>query len=395
MDTFGLPFGLHGTQLDDAGAHWTAREVLQQPQVWAEIHSLIAGEAARLAEFLDPLIARPDVRILLTGAGTSAHIGECLAPALTRALGRNVDAVPTTDLVASPQSYLSRNSELLLVSFGRSGNSPESVAAVSVADDCARQCSHLIFTCDAEGALYKRARVSPRSHAVLLPEKSNDRSFAMTSSFTGMVLSGALAFRAVPTGAARAATLARLAGKILPDSVPLIRSLVSSGFERVVYLGSKEFKGLARESALKMLEMTDGKVVAIADSSLGFRHGPKTILNRNTLVVVYVSNDEYTRQYDLDLVSELRRDGVAGRVITLAVRPGVLGVHPDNIALGTAGDSADVFDLEACLPYAMFAQSLALLRSISLGVKPDEPNAAGTVSRVVKGVSIHPWRGTA
>jgi tagatose-6-phosphate ketose/aldose isomerase len=216
----------------------------------------------------------------------------------------------------------------------------------------------------------------------------------MTSSFTGMVLSGALAFRAVPAGAARAAGLARLAGRILPDTVPLIRGLVSSNFERVVYLGSKEFKGLARESALKMLEMTDGKVVAIADSPLGFRHGPKTILNRNTLVVVYVSNDEYTRQYDLDLVGELRRDGVAGRVITLAVGP-VVPTHPDNIGLGTAGDSVDVVDLEACLPYAMFAQTLALLRSISLGGKPDNPNAAGTVSRVVKGVSIHRWRGTA
>jgi tagatose-6-phosphate ketose/aldose isomerase len=387
-------FGLNATQLESAGAHWTAREVLQQPQVWAEIHTLIAGEAARLTEFLHPLVARPDVRILLTGAGTSAHIGECLAPALTRTLGRNVEAVPTTDLVASPQSYLSRDSQLLLVSFGRSGNSPESVAAVEVAEACARQCSHLMFTCDAEGALYKRAGVSSRARAILLPQKSNDRSFAMTSSFTGMVLSAALAFRAVPAGAARAAALARLAGRILPDSVPLIRSLVSSNFERVVYLGSKEFKGLARESALKMLEMTDGKVVAIADSPLGFRHGPKTILNRNTLVVIYVSNDEYTRQYDLDLVSELRRDAVAGRVITLSVRPGV-PLHPDNIDLGAAGDSTDAVDIELCLPYAMFAQSLALLRSISLGVKPDEPNAAGTVSRVVKGVSIHPWRGTA
>ena len=393
MDTFGLPFGLNGAQLEDAGAHWTAREVLQQPQVWAEIHSLIAGEAARLTEFLTPLVARPDVRILMTGAGTSAHIGECLAPALTRTLGRSVEAIPTTDLVASPQSYLSRDSQLLLVSFGRSGNSPESVAAVEVVEACARQCSHLMFTCDAEGALYKRAKVSPRSHAVLLPEKSNDRSFAMTSSFTGMVLSGALAFRAVPAGAARAAQLARLAGRILPDSAPLIRSLVSSNFERVVYLGAREFKGLARESALKMLEMTDGKVVAVADSPLGFRHGPKTILNHNTLVVVYVSNDEYTRQYDLDLVNELRRDAVAGRIITLSVRPGVPS-HTDNIGLGTAADSADAFDLEACLPYAVFAQSLALLRSISLGVKPDNPNAAGTVSRVVKGVSIHPWRGT-
>ena len=394
MDTLGLPFGLNGTQLDAAGAHWTAHEVLQQPQVWAEVHSLIAGEAARLAEFLDPLAARPDVRIVLTGAGSSAHIGECLAPALTRALRRNVEAVPTTDLVASPQSYISRDSRLLLVSFGRSGNSPESVAAVEVADACARQCSHLIFTCDAEGALYKRAKVSPRSHAVLLPEKSNDRSFAMTSSFTGMVLSGALAFRAVPAGAGRAAALGRLAGRILPDSVPLILTLVSSNFERVVYLGSRELKGLARESALKMLEMTDGKVVAIADTPLGLRHGPKTILNRNTLVVVYVSNDEYTRQYDLDLVSELRRDAVAGRVITLCERPG-LPPHADNIVLGPAADAAGAFDLEASLPYAMFAQSLALLRSISLGVKPDNPNAAGTVSRVVKGVSIHPWRGMA
>jgi tagatose-6-phosphate ketose/aldose isomerase len=390
MDTFGL----NATQLDAAGAHWTAREVLQQPQVWAEIYSLIEREAAHLAAFLDPLVVRPDVRIVLTGAGTSAHIGECLAPALTRALGRNVDAVATTDLVANPQSYLSRDSQLLLVSFGRSGNSPESVAAVEVADACVRQCSHLIFTCDADGALYKRARVSPRSHAVLLPEKSNDRSFAMTSSFTGMMLAGALAFRAVPAGAARSAVLSRLAGRILPDSVPLIRELVSSNFDRVVYLGSKECKGLARESALKMLEMTDGKVVAAAESSLGFRHGPKTILNRNTLVVVYVSNDEYTRQYDLDLVTELRRDAVAGRVITLSVRPGV-PAHPDNIGLGAAVDTADAADLEICLPYAMFAQSLALLRSISLAVRPDEPNAAGTVSRVVKGVSIHPWRGTA
>jgi tagatose-6-phosphate ketose/aldose isomerase len=143
-----------------------------------------------------------------------------------------------------------------------------------------------------------------------------------------------------------------------------------------------------------MLEMTDGKVVAVAESTLGFRHGPKTILSRNTLVVVYVSNDEYTRQYDLDLVSELRRDAVAGRVITLSVRPGV-PAHPDNIGLGAAVGVADVADLEICLPYAMFAQSLALLRSIGLGVKPDEPNAAGTVSRVVKGVTIHPWRGTA
>src|SRR5450759_78144 len=356
MDTFGLS----AMQIDSAGAHWTAREVVQQPRIWAEIETLIAGEAVRLAAFLDPLLKLPNLRILLTGAGTSAHIGECLAPTLARTLARRVDAIPTTDLVASPQSYLSHSTPTLVVSFGRSGNSPESVAALEMADACLTYCSHLVFTCDAEGALYKRASMTPDSYVILLPEASNDRGFAMTSSFTGMLLAATLAFSAAPTGGARTCALAYLAGQVLPDSMPLLQSLVNQNFTRVVYLGSKEFKGLAREAALKMLELTDGNVVAVADSPLGFRHGPKTILNGNTLVVVFVCNDDYTRQYDLDLIGELRRDAVAARVFTLSVRPDA-PQHPDNLVLGTARESKDTSDLELCLPYAMFAQTLALL----------------------------------
>jgi len=375
-------FGLSATQIDSAGAHWTAREVLQQPRIWAQIETLITGESARLFAFLEPLLKLADLRILLTGAGTSAHIGECLAPALARTLARRVDAIPTTDLVASPQSYLTSNTPTLLVSFGRSGNSPESVAALEIADACVSRCSHLIFTCDAEGALYKRAKLAPHSYVILLPEASNDRGFAMTSSFTGMLLAAALTFRAVPTGDARTAALASLAGQVLPGSVPLLQSLVSGNFTRMVYLGSKEFKGLAQEAALKMLELTDGKVVAIANSPLAFRHGPKTILNGSTVVAVFVCNDDYTRQYDLDLIAEMRRDAVAGRVVALSGRPDI-PQHPDDLVL----DWAEASDLELCLPYAVFA--------LSLGVTPDTPNAAGTVSRVVKGVTIHPRRGSA
>jgi tagatose-6-phosphate ketose/aldose isomerase len=198
----------------------------------------------------------------------------------------------------------------------------------------------------------------------------------------------------VPAASARSGGLARLAQQILADRLPLLQDLASCAATRVVYLGSKEFKGLAREAALKMLELTDGQVVAIADSPLGFRHGPKTILNADTLVVVFVGNDDYARPYDWDLIDELRHDAIAGRVVALAARSAV-EQHPDNVILETSRDSMDTSDLELCLPYAVFAQSLALLRSISLGVQPDNPNAAGTVSRVVKGVSIHPWRGGA
>jgi tagatose-6-phosphate ketose/aldose isomerase len=250
-----------------------------------------------------------------------------------------------------------------------------------------------VVTCDTEGALAQFAKKHSRARLVVLPERSNDRSFAMTSSFTGMLLAGSLVLGAPRGGGSRIPVLEQAAARVLPERLPYLKGLVNSSFERVVYLGSKELKGLAREAALKMLELTDGKVVAVADSPLGFRHGPKTILNTKTLVVVFASNDDYTRQYDRDLVGELRRDGVAGRVITLCTRP-LDGHHADDIVLGT-GEAANLPDLELCLPYAVFAQSLALLRSLSLGLRPDNPNAAGTVSRVVKGVSIHPWRGSA
>jgi tagatose-6-phosphate ketose/aldose isomerase len=387
-------------QIDAAGAHWTAREILQQPQVWAQIEHSLAGDASRLAGFLDPLLERSELRMVLTGAGTSAHIGKCLAPVLTRSLRRRVDAIASTDLVASPPSYLCVGTPTLLVSFGRSGNSPESIAAVERADACVRNCWHLIVTCDAEGALYRHASQAPHCCAILLPAASNDRGYAMTSSFTGMLLAAALALRAVPADGARSGGLARLAQQLLADRLSLLQDLVSRGASRVVYLGSKEFKGLAREAALKMLELTDGQVVAIADSPLGFRHGPKTILNADTLVLVFVGNDDYARQYDWNLIDELRRDAVAGRVVALAVRPrpgahSGVGQHPDDVILATPRESMDTSDLELCLPYAVFAQSLALLRSISLGLQPDSPNAAGTVSRVVTGVPIHAWRGGA
>jgi tagatose-6-phosphate ketose/aldose isomerase len=174
----------------------------------------------------------------------------------------------------------------------------------------------------------------------------------------------------------------------------LLRQLVQQKFERVVYLGAAEFKGLAREAALKMLELTDGRVAAFAETPLGFRHGPKTVLNRDTLVILFTGGDAYARRYDLDLLQELRGEAIAGKVVALCVGDD-LPADTDTVAIGTSTGTAQLSNLELCLPYAMFAQSLALLRSLSLGVRPDNPNPAGTVSRVVKGVTIHPWQRSA
>ena len=379
MDYLGVTRG----ELEQAGGYWTAREISQQPEVWVAIEHLMTDRAASLREFLEPLLRRPGLRVVLTGAGTSSFIGECLAPALNR-LGLTAAAVSTTDLVASPHSWLKKHEPTLLVSFARSGNSPESVAAVTVASQAVSECHHLIVTCNGEGALNKNAQGSRNAHVLVLPEETNDRGFAMTSSFSGMLLSAAIAFGLLRE--AQAAVFAKWARQVLAASVPLAAALAGERFARVVFLGSNEFKGLAREASLKMLELSDGKVVTLAETPLGFRHGPKTIVNANTLVVMFLSNEPYTRRYELDVLKELRADGVAARVVALDAA-GKLAAE-DRFALSGA-DAAS--DLALCLPYAVFAQVLAFTQSMALKLKPDLPNTQGVVNRVVQGFEIYPW----
>ncbi len=370
----------------ERGGASTAREIAQQPHVWSLVGELLASDGAQaIAASLQRLLERRDLRIILTGAGTSAFIGECLAPALSRHVRRRVEAIPTTDLVSGPRHWFQRDVPTLLVSFARSGSSPESLAALALADDWVDDCHHLVLTCNVEGELCVRAQAHPRGLVLVLPQESHDRGFAMTSSFTSLLLSAASLFGVLDADAGRLARLGAAARDVLARGLALALSLVEQRFERVIYLGSNEFKGLAREGALKLLELTDGAIVGSFDSPLGFRHGPKTIVNARTLVVLFVSNDAYTRQYDLDLLRELRTDGRAGRVLAVAARAG--GLDAGDLVVSSMSDATD---LECALPHATFFQLFALLQSMSHGLTPDNPSVSGTVTRVVHGVTIYP-----
>jgi tagatose-6-phosphate ketose/aldose isomerase len=377
-------------QLDEAtltrsGALWTAREIAQQPASWLRTQDLIREHAESIAGFLTPLLARTDLRIILTGAGSSAFIGECLAPLLLRQLGRRVEAIATTDLLSGPTQYLQRDVPTLLVSFGRSGSSPESLAVVDLAERLLRECHQLVFTCNDQGTLYRRCRARARSLAILLPPETHDQSFAMTSSFTAMMLAASLVF--CGSESVHVEQLARATSDLLAEHNATMRTLAAENYSRVVYLGSNGFKALAREAALKLLELTDGKVVAAFDSPLGFRHGPKTIVTSDTLVCVFVSNDPYTRRYDLDLLRELRSDGLAGRIIAITAQAADASTQGDSVRvaqLATAGDA------ELYFPYIVCGQLYAFHRALALGNTPDQPSHTGTVTRVVHGVTIHP-----
>lgn len=372
------------TFLANHGASWTAREIAQQPQCLRLTQALLETQRGALEAFLAPLLARPEMRIVLTGAGTSAFIGDSLAPWLTAALARPVEAVATTDITSAPDIYLDRKKPTLLVSFARSGNSPESIAAVKLADQCINEVHHLVVTCHDKGALAAYAAQARHGYTILLPDATHDRSFAMTSSFSCQAYAALAALSGVAAMQPRIGAIAAACAGVLQNDLTLLRMLAGEGYQRVAYLGSHLFKGVAREAALKLMELTNGAMTTLFDSPVGVRHGPKTFINEKTLVMVFLSNDPYTRQYDLDLLEELRRDAVAGRVIAVTAQDdAALGDRIAIAGLETAKDCDLIF------PYIIGPQIFAFESSLRHGLSPDNPNTAGTVNRVVQGVIIH------
>ena len=377
------PFPVHTDvpAQEDGGA--TILEIGQQPDAWREV----AGRAdAQAAGFLREIAGRPDLRVILAGAGSSAFAGEIAAPALRRHLGRRVEAIATTSIVASPLDYLERNTPTLVVSFGRSGNSPESLATTALADELVDDVWHLIFTCDRDGELGRAHSGRANSLVVYMPERTNDSGFAMTSSLTSMLLSCLMMLG--PAEREDAEALARAAEHVV-GLQPDIRALAQTKKQRFVYLGSGPLEGLARESALKLLELTAGEVVTYFDSPLGFRHGPKSVLDGDTLVVVYVSTDPYTRRYDLDIIAEIRGQLGEDAVTVISTEPIPAELGPAVVIPGLEGTD----DALVALVYLVYAQYLALFTSLECAKTPDNPFPSGEVSRVVQGVTIYPMGG--
>lgn len=378
------PLGLPESQLRAAGAWWTAREIEQQPQTLRLTHALVRDLRERIDAFVEPIASDPGARIVLAGAGTSAYIGQCLAPLLDTRLPAQVDAIATTDIVSAPSLYLNAKRPLLLVSFGRSGNSPESLAALKLVEARVRDARHLRVTCNPEGAL---ARAQARkTMTLLLPEQTHDFSFAMTSSFSCMMYATLAAFSGAGEMDGRIGPIAQATERMVRDMPARMQALASHRYERVVYLGSGLLQGLAREAALKLGELSNGAVATCFDTPLGFRHGPKTFVNERTLAMVFVSNDPLTRRYDYDLIDELRRDGCAAQVIEISAQPRAGVDAADTIAVPGVESAADV---DLLWPYVAIAQIYAFQVSIARGLSPDNPNRQGTVNRVVQGVRLH------
>lgn len=376
--------------LIELGAEITTREIYQQPQVWQTAFENYKAQSDEIVAFLNGIGEKHDyIKVILTGAGTSAYVGDTLLPYFRKIYDErkwNFNAIATTDIVANPLAYLHKEVTTILVSFARSGNSPESVAAVDLAKDIVEELYQITITCAEEGKLAQQAHGDERNLLLLQPAPSNDAGFAMTSSFTSMMLTALLVFDKADLAAKaeKVSTLIALSQEML-DSAEAIQKMVSLDYNRVIYLGAGPFFGLAHEAQLKILELTAGQVATMYESPVGFRHGPKSLVNEKTVVVVFGSTDPYTKLYDLDLVREVAGDEIARKVILLTEQKEDLE-NIEQVILSSQQLADDVYHV---FPYIVYGQLFALLTALKVKNRPDTPSPTGTVNRVVQGVIIH------
>ena len=376
--------------LIELGAEITTREIYQQPQVWQTAFENYKAQADEIAAFLNNIDEKYDyIKVILTGAGTSAYVGDTLLLYFRKIYDErkwNFNAIATTDIVANPLAYLHKEVTTILVSFARSGNSPESVAAVDLAKDLVEELYQITITCAEEGKLAQQAHGDERNLLLLQPAPSNDAGFAMTSSFTSMMLTALLVFDKTDlvTKEEKISALIALSQEML-DSAAAIQKMVSLDYNRVIYLGAGPFFGLAHEAQLKILELTAGQVATMYESPVGFRHGPKSLVNEKTVVVVFGSTDSYTKLYDLDLVREVAGDEIARKVILLTDQKEDL----ENVEQVIFSSQQLADDVYRVFPYIVYGQLFALLTALKVKNRPDTPSPTGTVNRVVQGVIIH------
>ena len=370
----------------------TASEIAGQPEIWRELGKFLLAKKENISDFIEGLGDLRKVRIVMTGAGSSAFIGDALAPFIAKSTGVNCEAIHTTDIVSAPETVLFSDIPTLLISFARSGNSPESVGAVQYARKIVKNLYEAAIVCDGSSKLYQITAENNKNLVLVMPEGSNDKGFAMTSSVTCMLLSGFALFNyGNMDGLVK--DIGLLSESIAKNSQSLSEKALECAripFDRAVYLGSGAFKGLAHEGSLKMMELTNGSVNASFDTAAGFRHGPKTVIKDSTLSLHFLSNDPFTARYDMDLLKEVLREKNKNSVVAVC-GDNIDDAKADHVIAVNSRGYGTAADLCVGISGLVFFQMLAVHKSIALGITTDNPSPGGQVNRVVKGITVYPY----
>ena len=379
----------------ERGLEHTPREIWQQPETWSKTYQRCRDRRGELNDTLRRAgIGRGSTSsptVYLVGAGTSDYTGRALAPLLRWRWSCDVWPIPSTTLLTEFDEFHRPGREYLWISFSRSGESPEGVALLERALDRHREIRHLVITCNPQGPMAQLCSRHPdRAVALVLDDAVNDRGLAMTSSFSNMVLAGQCVAHLEDFSQFGDVVeqMSEAGRRFLPVASEAAAVITLLGCTRSCFVGAGVLRAVADESALKVVELSAGKVTTMAETPLGLRHGPLSSVDSQTLFVAFLSSEARRRGYELDLLREIDRKRL-GRVRAVVTPQGVEDVSSLADYSLSLNCGADFPDYHRPVLDVILGQLIGLFASMRCGLKPDQPSPGGTITRVVAPIKLY------
>jgi tagatose-6-phosphate ketose/aldose isomerase len=341
---------------------------------------------------MDEVLSVKGLRIVFTGAGSSAFVGEAMEYMLANEMALRSETIHTTDIISAPNATL-HDVPTLLISYARSGESPESTAAIRFAKKRINDLYNIIIVCDKNSTLAKIGYDMDHTMVLDMPAESSDKGFAMTSSVSCMALSTWCLFhyKDMEQYAKYTKLLADSVEKEIDTIAAKAEEIAQNDYRRIIWLGTGALKGLSREAAIKSMELSDGYVHAGYDAPTGFRHGPKTVINNETITVHMFSNQEYSLQYDVDFAKEVISEKQKNIVVTVQSEDKKDLVSGENykVLYELPKELPSNTEMSAYIKSLVFSQLLSMMKSLEKGYTTDNPCVNGEVNRVVQGIVIY------
>jgi tagatose-6-phosphate ketose/aldose isomerase len=378
-------FGRPETEQKRLGYFHTLKEICQQPWTWLRTCNQMIVSRDSLRRDLAGIRS-----LALTGSGSSEYAAECVRLALQNELGVCTESISGGTLLMYGRKALPAGRPGLLVSLARSGDSPESSGALELLLGTEPEYRHVVITCNEQGSLASSWRDHERVHVMTLPAETQDKSLVMTSSFTNLLLAARFIGMLERPDEYRKVCerLSQITAELVRSNFDILAKIGAADFRRAVFLGSGPRFAVSREAALKMLEMASGRVTTLCETYLGFRHGPMSYAQDDTLIVCNLSCDATVRAYELDLLRELGRKKLGlSKVIVGENIPHSI-VREGDVVIECRG-LTELGDEETSTVYVVVAQLLAFFRCLEEGLQPDSPSEGGIINRVVEKFPLH------
>jgi len=378
-------FGRSEEEQRRLGYFHTLREICQQPWTWLRTCEQMLASRGGLKEDLRGIRS-----LALTGSGSSEYAADCVRLPLQNALGVPTDSISGGAVLMYGGKALPPGRPGALVSVARSGDSPESSGVVELLMGTEPQIRHIVVTCNEQGRLARAWHRAKNVRVITLPSETLDKSLVMTSSFTNLLL--AVRFLGMLERAseyrALCERLSQTASELIHSKFDGLARIAAAGFRRAVFLGSGSRFAASREAALKMLELTAGRVTTVCETYLGFRHGPMSYVHDDTLIVCLLSSDRTIRAYELDLLRELDRKklGLLKVIVGENIPESAVRNGDEVIECRGLNELGEDDDLAI---HIVVAQLLAFFRCLEEGLLPDSPSEEGIINRVVEKFPLH------